>query len=166
MTKIDKVFKSVSEAISLISAVIVLLSATLLFVHSCMRYIFHFTVRWADELGSYSVVISVFLMLAVLDYDDCALSIDFIYGKMKGGSVGKKILDVIRWIASMFINCMLIYSGYRVVKQALAYNSVNVATKIPYSFIFGLMLFGIILAFLYKLCIPFITAGRKEIKDI
>ena len=162
MRKIDKIFKNISDAINSLSAVIVLIAIFLFSINSCLRYFIKYSIKWADELSTYSIVIAVFLMLIVLDYNDSAISIDYIYDKMKKGSIGKKILDVVRWCASMFTACILTYSGYRVVRQAIIYNHINVATKIPYSAIYGLVFFGVVIMLAYKLFMPFISAMKKE----
>lgn len=162
MRNIDRAFKSISEALNSIAAVVAALAAILFAANSLLRFIFKYSLRWADELSCYSVVIAVFLMLVVLDYGGSALSIDYIYAKMKKGSAGKRILDVVQWIASTFVACMLAYSGFLAVKHAIDYNYRNITIQVPYSYIFGLMLAGIVIMLAYRFLRPFLAAAGKE----
>ena len=161
LKNLDRVFSRVSGVTNTISAAILLVSVTLFGLNSLLRFIFKFSILWADEFSVYVFLVGFYLAFVDMDYSNKALSVNFLYDKMKKGSVGKFIFDLINWAISIFIACLLTYSGYTALRRAIRLNTVGLTTKIPYSYLYALILVGIIIWLVYWLCSPLIKIGRK-----
>ena len=161
MKTLDKVFKQIARVLNTISAVVLFITLFFTGLNTVLRYAFGVNIAWADEFSKYFYILALFLLIIDMEYDNSALSIGFLYDKMKVGSVGKAILDIIKWAVSIFTACIFINSGYKSLQQAMKFNSVGMTTGIPYSYIYGTLLFSIVIWLIYLICKPLIAAGRK-----
>ena len=162
---LDKLFKQISEITNSVSGAILFVSLVLCGLNSLMRSFLSIALIWADEFLVYLYIVGLFLLLAEMAYHESALDIGFIYEKMKKGSPGKIILEIIQWAASMFIACILVYSGIKSLQQVIKFKTIGYSTKIPYSYIYGLLFAAVILWLIYLLCSPFIKLGRRGDKE-
>ena len=141
----------------------ILLGLNILFVANVFcRLVLRSSIIWAEDFICYAFVALVWLNLFALDCGDKHLSIDFLYDHWKEGSLGRKILWIIRWATSLFTAGFLTYSGLSAVKQAAKINTKSISTGLPYKYIYGVMLAGILLLLLYWIFSPFIAAGKKK----
>lgn len=158
---LDKVFKHISNIISSISGCILFVAVALFGLNTVLRFAFKTSLIWADEFALIFYIIGLFLLFVQLDYDDTALSIGFIYDKMKKKSIGKLVMDIIRWVATVLIGVILINSGYYAIKRAITYNALTLTAKIPIKYTYGLMVLGVVIWLIYWILSPFIKASRK-----
>lgn len=165
MKIILRIFDFLAKLVNTVTGCMLLACNLVFVINVFWRSVIGSTIRWAEELICYAFVTLIWYMLFILDHMDKQLKIDFIYDKFKEGSVGRKVLMIIRGLASLFTGIVLTYSGFSVYQQAVRLNSVSVSTNIPYKYVYGAMFVGIILMLVFWLFYPLIQKGKKKMRE-
>jgi len=165
MKIINKTFDFLSRLVNTLTGCMLFACNLIFVVNVIWRVVIGRTIRWAEEFICYAFVALIWYMLFILDHIDKQLKIDFIYDRFKEGSLGRKILQVIRGLASLGTGAILTYSGYSVYQQAVRLKSVSVTTGIPYKYVFGTMLVGILIMLVFWLLFPLTQRGKKKMRE-
>ena len=158
---LDKVFSRVSDITNTIAACLLFVSFMMIALNSLRLIVFSTSTIWTDELSLFVYVVSIFFVLTHVEYESSAICMSFFYDKTKKGTVARFIFDAIRWAASLFTAYIFFNSGILAIQRMNRINTIGLTTKIPYKYIYGVIMFSVALWILYLLCKPLIAIGKR-----
>lgn len=88
------------------------------FLQVVLRYLFHASTYWAEELVIYSVIWGVFVVSSKLVRDDQHVSIDFIRNAMPAKF--QKVINIACCFLALSFSCFLALYGFKMVAAGIA----------------------------------------------
>lgn len=112
--KLDNLFER------LVKGILIILTSTIMgvvFVEVIMRYIFHSSLYWAEEIARFSFVWMVMLGSAFLLRESGHVAVTFVTQRVKG--VLKKVLDISVYLLINFFVAIVFLGGLSLAKQQI-----------------------------------------------
>jgi TRAP-type C4-dicarboxylate transport system permease small subunit len=143
-----------------ISAAFIAAAALLSTYNAVTRSFFSFSSPWIEELSCYLCALTMFLMTPRLEYHDEQLSISFLDEKLKTRPPLRKLIFYIRGVVSVFLYIILLRAGYSVVERNLAIGSRSPVLRMPYGYLYTLVMIAVILVIIYWVFHFFLKNGQ------
>jgi TRAP-type C4-dicarboxylate transport system permease small subunit len=104
----------------------------LIFTQVVARYALNSSLTWSEEVGRYVFVWMSFLGIAAVYYKGSHISLNFLLDKLSGPY--KKALKIFIDSLTIFLSCIIIMGGYRLVELGLRQRSA--ALRIPMNMVY------------------------------
>ena len=140
-----------------IAAAMLAVSVVLTTVNALARSFFHMNFPW---LCCYLAALMMFVMMPSLEFRDEQLSISFLDEKFKNNQVARQILFYIRGIVTVIFTGILINGGYKVVVRNLEIHSASPILRMPFGWLYGIILATMVLVIVYWVAHLFINEWR------
>ena len=143
-----------------IAAAMLAVSVVLTTVNALARSFFHMNFPWVEELCCYLAALMMFVMMPSLEFRDEQLSSSFLDEKFKNNQVARQILFYIRGIVTVIFTGILINGGYKVVVRNLEIHSASPILRMPFGWLYGIILATMVLVIVYWVAHLFINEWR------
>jgi len=124
---LEKVDKFIFKVLCWACAALMFSMMALIFTQVIARYVFNNSLTWSEEVGRYIFVWMSFLGLAAVYYKGSHISLNFLLDKLSGPY--KKSLRIFIDSLTIFLSCVIIMGGYRLVELGMRQRSA--ALRLP-----------------------------------
>lgn len=122
----------------LISSILILAMAFIMVMNVILRYVFHFSFNWADEIIRYLCIYMSFLGIASAWKYGTHIGVTlFVEHVMPKGI--RKYIRLLQDIISIFFLAVTVYFGFILVERIIASNQLSPALKVPMWAIYGIV---------------------------
>lgn len=110
LDKLEKISQKINKGIEYVSVVCVFLMTSIVSVQIVTRYIFNFSIPWAEEISKMFMVWFALLCAAILVYEEKHVAVTFIFDRFKDR--GQLIITLFFNFCIAAFSIVLIYSGF------------------------------------------------------
>lgn len=140
-----KAKKILEEILKYISGFLLFVVAAALFAQTIVRFCFHYSIFWADELAKYSMIWGAFLCAAVGVAGREHTTLDFVMTKVSG--VPRRIVAVLLDVVYMVFSCLLFYFSFSNVKLGMM--QVTPGLGIPMGYVYVALTVSMVCMFFF-----------------
>lgn len=134
----------------------------LMAIQVILRYVFHNSLSWVEEVVTYFHVWCGFIGLSYCIRHDADMRIDI------SGIIPKSVAKVLRWVSDLILMAFYLYmgvTGIGVVQSLMATGQKSPAAQIPTYIVYSSFMVGCFLAlfrFAQKLILLFLNRGKRD----
>ncbi len=162
MNRVISVMGAINRNLVRLGAIFIFISTLLAAVNAILRFTVGAGFPWSEELCSYLIVLSVFVLISYLEFTDKQLCIGVLNGFLKNESI-KRVITIVRGLITMGFMGMLAYYGVLVTQKAFSRMTVTFVLQMPRFILYGIVTACFILAILSWIVIIFFEKG--DIKE-
>lgn len=126
MRKFNHVLNYLEEYVGVISLIF---TSLLVFVQVVLRYVFHYSFSWAEEVARYLIVWFVFIGSSIAVREKAHATMDAVVAYLP--EMGKRIFSLLANLIAIGFCVVLIWSGSRMISGVLEFGTVAPSTGMP-----------------------------------